>query len=241
MLLLSQFTYACELTARINSFPPKKFVDSEGNLAGLEVEIIRAVEQQSGHCINLIEAPWGRSIELLKSGQLDLILNFSHSKEREKFTHYIGPYGLEVMALMVNDYVKFPMENLEDLQHFKGHIGREKNSWQGNTFAHLFETNKKFKERFVEVTSHPQKLAMLKAGRISGAIVQRINASHLIKTSNEYKDFKLLPFDINTTEVYIGASKKTVNSAMAAHLQKTVETLKTNGVLDNIWRKYNLP
>ncbi len=63
-------------------FPPYEYLDKNGQPAGLNVDLTRAIARQLGLEVEIQLGPWGKIREELKDGTLDLVQSMFYSAER---------------------------------------------------------------------------------------------------------------------------------------------------------------
>lgn len=73
------------------NFPPFTYVENDIR-KGLSIDILKRVEELSGLTFDIKPASWSKSLTDFKSGEIDLLSDMSHTKEREAFTLFTKPY-----------------------------------------------------------------------------------------------------------------------------------------------------
>jgi len=70
-----------------NSFPPFEFVE-DGEVKGIDVEVFGLVMQRLGIPYEVQLLPWTRALKLVETGDADVLLTATYSKERGEFAYY---------------------------------------------------------------------------------------------------------------------------------------------------------
>jgi polar amino acid transport system substrate-binding protein len=101
-----------KLIAGVNaSYPPYGFLNSEGKLAGVEVDLARFIGSQilgSAEKVELVPVNASNRIEFLQAGRIDLILNLGITSERGKVVDFTEPYiGAPGAAVLAEAGAKF--------------------------------------------------------------------------------------------------------------------------------------
>jgi len=66
------------------NYPPYSFLDDDGNPAGFNVELVRAVGAAMGYEVEIRLDEWSRTRKALEAGEIDVISGMFHSPEREE-------------------------------------------------------------------------------------------------------------------------------------------------------------
>ena len=73
---------ACEMKVRVQAYPPFAMQDPHGGWYGLDLDYAKVLLKQLNCDIKVIDAPWGRGLEMLKTGDIDLMVNVTKNPER---------------------------------------------------------------------------------------------------------------------------------------------------------------
>lgn len=117
-------------TLRYAVFPAPPFIiieESSGSpsVSGLDVVLAQEICRRTGDKLEFIQAPWVRCLELMKSGQVDLLSSAFKTAERESYMEYLSLPYLERLPVSFY-YLKnsgIQIRNYEDLQKV-GTIGK---------------------------------------------------------------------------------------------------------------------
>ena len=73
-------------------WPPFRINDPQGEsgFRGIDIEVVAALEERLGVKIHIERHPWARALEMMRSGQVDLLSGVARTAERERFMHYVG-------------------------------------------------------------------------------------------------------------------------------------------------------
>jgi PAS domain S-box-containing protein len=74
-------------------FPPYSFIDDEGEPAGLNVDLTRAVAGKMGIDIEIRIGPWGDIRRALETGEIDAIAGMFYSAERDTLVDFSPPFA----------------------------------------------------------------------------------------------------------------------------------------------------
>ena len=73
-------------------WPPFRINDpqSESGFRGIDIDVVAALQERLGVKIRIERHPWARALEMMRSGQVDLLSGVARTAEREIFMHYVG-------------------------------------------------------------------------------------------------------------------------------------------------------
>ena len=94
---------ACSLTITTEPWPPYVFVDGEGKLSGMDVELVQAIMKEAGCTLKVATAmpPLRRMVEF-QEGRIDLMLAASDTLERRAYARFTVPYRTETVGLFTS-------------------------------------------------------------------------------------------------------------------------------------------
>ena len=95
-------------------YPPFIFVDAQGRLRGLSVDMLEALKPSLGLTIeNLPAAPLAQILADLKAGRADLVSSLRPTEERRNYLEFSAPYALVPAVLVTHE--RHPANGLQDL------------------------------------------------------------------------------------------------------------------------------
>ncbi|MDC0336251.1 transporter substrate-binding domain-containing protein [Pseudodesulfovibrio sp.] len=71
---------------------PYQFKDSQGNAAGLGIDIWKLWSQKTGIPIKFIPAPWDETLNIMREGKADAHVGLYYSEKRDTYLDYGAPY-----------------------------------------------------------------------------------------------------------------------------------------------------
>lgn len=73
-------------------WPPFRINDPgrESGFRGIDIDVVAVMEERLGVKIRIERHPWARALEMMRSGQVDLLSGVARTAEREAFMHYVG-------------------------------------------------------------------------------------------------------------------------------------------------------
>ena len=238
LLLPSTLAAECSLRVRASDYAPQYYKDSEGNWHGMAIELASLLLSTAGCKAEFEDIPWARSLLMIETGELDMLLNVSKVPAREKDMYFIGPQRDETMILIVKKGSKHTINSLDDITNLPNGIGIERGNFYGDKFSEKLKADKNFASKVSDVTSSVQNYQKLKLGRVDGFVTDRYNYSYRIGTNDTYQDFAVHPFVIHRNDVYFAFSKKSVSQEIINRLKQAYYRLASEGEFEKIMLKY---
>ena len=97
-----------------DTYPPFSYVDVDGNLTGIDIELAEKAFAKIGYCPEFQIINWEEKKDLLKNGTIDCIWSSFTMNDREEEYRWAGPYMQSHQVVAVN--VKSDIYSLQDLE-----------------------------------------------------------------------------------------------------------------------------
>ena len=231
--------FSCNLLARFAQYDPQAMLNEQNQWYGMDVEHIKLLFKQAGCTIRFIELPWGRAIEMLKKGEIDIMTGMSITAERQQFAHFIGPQRLEKIVLASSAKAPITLEHLARFDTKGKAIAIQQGAYYGEQFSQIYAATPNPQSHFLVIPNNRMKLPLLIKGRISGLIEERLSLIHNLKHSKTKLPFKINLEVLHVNPVYFALSKRSVNPASLAKLRQAFKTLLKSNALNKITNKYD--
>jgi polar amino acid transport system substrate-binding protein len=228
----------CVLSVRVTSIPPLYFQNETGKWTGLTVDLAKVLLNEAGCKGDFVAIPWERSLESMRTGYLDMMMNLSMTEERKEFIHFIGPQIVETVQLVLQKEIDIDIQSLDDFKKLPGEIGYQQGTFLGKDFEEKLRTDPAFKNKFSILYSDELNLKMLNKRRIIGVIGQNYGGVSAKREFHKGKSFKIYPFIIHQNWVYFGFSKKSVSNEMLERLEKAYQRAKAKGDFQRVIDSY---
>lgn len=220
-------------------FPPRFIKSANDEWSGYNVELFKTLMAKIGCTPRYIEVSWGRGLQLLASGELDVISNMSINEQRSDFAHFIGPHQHEEMQLITNQPVN--VTNMTDLIAADGLIAIMEGTYYGPDFENEVLNNYLFRKRLVFVGTTRQKIDLFKLGRVQYAFEDSINLQQFFTTHELNPDQHHLLFTLYQTPVYFAFSKKSIDDKTIKSLLQAWTQLEEEGIVEQLKKRYSIP
>ena len=91
LALAGSLASACELRMTWKHDPPYQYLDAQGRLSGLEVEVAQAALARLQCRLIPVELPFARAMAELEAGRIDLVPGVLPTPERERYARFSLP------------------------------------------------------------------------------------------------------------------------------------------------------
>lgn len=229
----------CELRIGFEQWEPFQFKDNSGNFVGLDLEIVKAVLEETGCKANFIETSWQRLMVSIENGSMDIAMGASKAPEREEYAHFSIPYRDETYALFIrkNDSDKYKIKKLDDLVENNLRFGIVRGYYYGKPFHEAIKTPK-LKELVEEARDDDTNIRKLKTGRIQGCFIDPYAGATKLGKMDLLNEIVKSSFAVESGTIHAMFSKKSVSSDRVKVFDHGLQELKNNGRLAKIIQSY---
>lgn len=203
--------------------PPKVYIDSSGQAAGIFPEVLNIIADQEGWDVEYVQCSWQACLEWLEQGRLDIMVDIASSEERQKrflfsresvFLNWGTVYtGKGVQADSLLDLNGKTIATVKEDIHTVGEEGIER-------LAEKFDLD----INFLPVDSYHEVLAMVEAGRADGGVVNRLFGA---LTELDY-DIEKTPIVFNPVHLKFAFPKKDKYASLARTIDEYVTRFKND-------------
>lgn len=222
-----------QLVVAFSEAEPWKILEPNHRYSGIDMEILQRLADANGLQLLVKAAPLARCLEMIKSGDADIITNLLRTREREQFIRYLEvPYqthSTKVFYQRAGD--PRSVENYEQL------YGLDIGVKRGARYGARFDEDDKLHKQ--PVASHILNFKKLAVGRLDLVISTESEGDYLIKDYGWQGQFKkaALRFDL-PTNVYIGLSKRSSLLTLASAFESQLQQLIRDGEIERIIARY---
>lgn len=177
-------------------YPP--YVIDNGELTGIDVDVVREVGKRLGIDITIRLEPWKRLEEALAAGLRDCVFSYFKTEPREKYALYTSvPLHITQYTLFVRTDKKPVPETLQDL------FGKTIGVNRGFQTTPAFESARQRDQiRVIEVGKDEQSMRMLALRRVHAVLTNADVGQHVIRTLGLENIAPLMP-PLSTTPAYL--------------------------------------
>ena len=241
-LVFGFITYSwaeCQLSSTWEPWEPYQFLGETGQVTGLDNDLVSAIAKSAGCSVSFLKRPWKRSLVEVAAGDSDIAPGASFSKERAQYAYFTDAYRSETMSLFVlnENLTKYSFTNIDELMASDASIGVVRGYHYGERFKSARENTSKA-VTIQESGSDEKNLKKLLKGRIDFAIVDPYSGVHLLKQLGVADKVVIHPVTINSDDIYIMLSKKSVSKETVKKLNEGLKSIRTSGEYQKIINNY---
>lgn len=218
---------------------PYMYLDTEGHLTGLDIDIIRAVAQQTGCQLHFFRLPFKRHLAELEGGRIDLATSVQKIEERGQFAYYSVPYRHATMNLIVRkgEAKRFPYTSFHELAQSQIRVGLVLGYFYGpDVQAYLDHPTRAL--QLEAVISDETNLKKLLAGRVDAILADPLVIHTLAKEQGLVEFIEVHSLSVFSAEFFIIGSKASLPIAWMQDMDQALMTLKASGVIDELEARY---
>ncbi|MFB6291168.1 MAG: ABC transporter substrate-binding protein [Candidatus Bipolaricaulia bacterium] len=207
---------------------PWDYYNEQGNLVGIDMDIIREIAELQGFNVKFTVSSWGSLIPMVKMGKADMTGGgMSITKEREKKVDFTDPYWVTQMAVLVREESNLNMfEALTRGATISNQSNTTGAEWvRENLIKEGYDLNQKLYE------TYPQATQALISGKVDASVQDSTSAEILVKN----KPVKIVGY-FSTGEAY-GYAVQEGNKELLKTLNEGLDKLKQSGKIKEIMNK----
>lgn len=205
--------------------PPYEFLDDNGEPAGYNVELTRAIAEVMGVDVRFVFGEWAEMRSKLESGEIDILQGMSYSDERAKTFDFAPPHAIVHQSFFARKGA--PAVELDELQ------GKEV-IVQNLDIMHDYLLEHNVGAEMVPVDTHADALRLLASGQGDYALVANLPSLYL---SRQLGLTNILPVAKPFANRY-GYAVKKGNSNTLATFSEGLAILKNTGRHQQIYDKW---
>ena len=213
-------------------FPPFESLDANGNVVGIEVEVMEIICEQLGVTAEFKQMDFDSVLPGVQTGKYDVgVSGISVTPAREKNTLFTAPYCLAAQAIVVTS---------DSAIASKADLEGKTVSVQTGTTAEEFCMSNGYTVKAYAANSDAE--MALTTGKVDAWVIDDLTAAEMVAVYNEENpDAPLVILDeAMTTEPYAFAFAQG-NDDLVEKINEILQGLLADGTIAAIFEKYNAP
>ncbi len=209
------------------NYPPYEFVDKKGVYRGLNVDIMKAVSDELGIDFEITPMRWADAADALERGDIDVIQGMTYTALRGERFLFSDPLVQNIDVLFVGKET----HNISDLA---GLVGLPVSVQKGDINEELID-----QMVGVEVLKFDTQEAAINAllsGKVRAFLGNRITSLYYLQTIGKTESVKIVGDPLKSSD-YCSVTMPE-NEEIIHLLNKGISRIKSNGVYDQIYRKW---
>ncbi|WP_235846946.1 transporter substrate-binding domain-containing protein [Neobacillus soli] len=212
------------------SLPPLSYLDQKEEAAGFDIELIRKVAEHQGYQLQFIPLELEDAIQMLKEGQLDVIVGLKYTSTRNSFFDFSDSY------LTMSDAVVIPSNSrdfsgMNDLKEKVAAVQRE------DSVITQLESIRG--SEVLEAFNQPDALDMLFLGRADVFLGNRWTAEYVLQNADKQKHYRIRTGLIPPSDYAFAVRKG--NYKLVNVLNKGLVETHHNGTYEHLYSQYLEP
>ena len=228
----------CSLTMGWDPWEPYQYTDVDGNVRGLDVELVSAISSGAGCDLDFVERDWKTLLRMLQTGEVDFMPGATMTEKRLKFALFSEPYRTESFILYVaagddRDRDATFREMLQD--GFR--VGITEGYYYGEAIAEL-QDDDRITDQFSAVQFGESNFERLNNGEIDGFLEDPVVAAAIMRRKGFEEQIEAHTIRITSGDVRLMFSRASVNPDVVERLNLSLANLKSEGRYDQILAKW---
>lgn len=208
------------------NYPPYEYIDENGQPAGWNIDLIKAVAEAEGLNISIRLGPWDEVRYGLETGQVDILAGMYYSPERARMVNFSSPHMVVSHAIFTR----------------KGSAIRSPDDLKGKTILvqrgdimHDFIRNLGVAEKIVPVENQEDALILLSKGQYDCALVAKLQGIAVIDRLGLTNIEPVGP-PIEPRDYCFAVSP--ANAHLLPAINEGLAIVKTSGKYQDLYRKW---
>jgi ABC-type amino acid transport substrate-binding protein len=209
------------------SYPPYEYRDRDGEPAGFNVDLTRAIARQMGLTVDIRLTRWSDMRDALNRGEIDIVQGLFYSHERDKHFDFSPPHTIvhNVIVTRANS------DELSDLASLKGKTILV----QGDDILHELAIEKSLGKQLTVTDTQEEALRRLAGGEADCALVAKVQALYWIRKRG-WRNLNVSAGSILTPEYCYAVPHG--NEALLADFSEGLAAIKNTGEYRAIQTKW---
>ena len=204
------------------NYPPYTYLDETGSPAGFLVDLIEAIQAETGQRFEVHLRPWAEVPEALRRGEIDGILGMFRTADREQEFDFSIPTIVATHSVFVRTDSEY--QHIDDLKG-KSIIVQEHDVMDEYLAA------RNFAGEIIRVENQSMAVRLLAQGEHDAVLALRILAWHEIRT-NHIDNLRELDYTLMPLDYCISVVKHDINTLNI--INDGLNTIRASGTYDRI-------
>lgn len=213
-------------------------VNEQGQVHGIDIEIISQALQPFGYRFSFKPIPWTRNLQALAVGTVDIVSSSTYAPERKEYARYSKPYYVERFQLYVlpQNKQRFANKSLSQLLHDGFRLGHFRGSFYSEPVNQLLKLDR-YQSQIKAANTNELNFRQLQSGRLDGFLMEASRFHQLLQDGLDPTHFVPL-ITVAEQPQYFLFSKSTTDEQLVQQFNLGLETLKQNGQYQAIFKRY---
>jgi polar amino acid transport system substrate-binding protein len=229
----------CRLTVGWDPWEPYHYQPVGDRVQGLDVDLIGAMAERAGCDLEWEQGSWASMLQLVRSGDLDLLPGATRTPEREAFARFSEPYRRESFRIHVraDEAEEWSGMSLTELLENDFRLGLTRGYIYGEEVEQVLD-DPRWADQLVEVPVGELNFLNLMDFRIDGFLEDPFVAASIDHRRDWGVTFEALPLDVYSGDVRLMFSQAGVDMATVERFDRALSQLRESGEHQRILDRY---
>lgn len=229
----------CRLTIGWDPWEPYHYAPVGNRVQGLDVDLITAMAENADCELEWEQGSWASLLQLVRSGDLDVLPGATRTSEREQFAHFSDPYREESFRIHVraDEVGEWSGMSLAELLEKDFRLGLTRGYIYGNEVESLLEDSR-WQDQLVEVPVGELNFLNLVDLRIDGFLEDPFVAASIDNRRDWGVTFEALPLDVHSGDVHLMFSEVSTDAGRVEDFDQALSNLRESGEHQRILDRY---
>lgn len=230
---------SCELIMGWEPWAPYHYQEYGENVKGLDIEMMGMITAETGCKISFQKGDWKELLQLLKSGEIDILTGASINEKRKKYAVFSDGYRTESFQLYVRagEATKFQGYNMKELVKNGFRLGLTMD-YIYNDEVNSLQDNPENADKIIAVSTGLINYSKLSEGEIDGFLEDPVVGSSSIRRQGLEDQIELHSYIINTGDVHVMFSQASVSEQTIRSFNQALAKIRSDGRHKTLMEKY---
>lgn len=209
------------------NYPPFEFIGDGGDFRGINVDVMKAIEIETGIELELQPMAWEEAKKALLDGRVDAIEGMVKTDEREKYFDFSEPY-------QISDQVIFVPSGSNDIASIEDLSGKTVGVQRGDVNQEVMDSSNSVKIVYFE--DQKEALQAMLEGSIDAVLGNKATGIYHLQRLRRIKEVKIVGESVLVNEYCLAVKKG--DSEKLVLINKGIKAIKNNGTLEKINYKW---
>lgn len=231
----------CLLSMGWDPWEPYHYLGNQGEVQGLDIEIISAITDEIGCDLEFVTGNWAGHLRQIQHGSLDVLGGATRTDEREAFARFSEPYRTENFALYIRpgESDRYTGDSLSELLEDGFRLGLTQGFVYGEEVTQLQERGR-FDEQIIEAPMGELHFTRLQDHRLDGFLEDPYVVASIQRRRGWQDEVEAHPMTFDSGEVHFMFSREGVDESLVDRFNEALENLRETGQYDEIMNRYRM-
>ena len=229
---------ACELKVGWEPWPPYTFEAANGQISGLDSDLLSAIAAEMDCTLSWVQATWKRSLQRVESGEIDALMSAVFTEERAVWALYSNAYRQAANHLVVGKDFQGKYNSLKTFLDAGNKLGIVREYAYGERVMAMIGSDP-YKNQIRDTMAANANMIRVASGRVDGVLMDAYVASSLKRELGVSDKIAATSIEVSSHDLHILFSKASVDPGIVDNFNAVLARLKTNGSLQKLFDKYS--